>query len=91
MEQHRRVRCEGALAVVFTIAALSPQPTGAQYADAAAVVGTMANLETGQPAEGLVTLIAGHPDNLAGTGEDARRDVPVRRRAPRARRGPRPR
>ena len=55
MEQHRRVRCEGALAVVFTIAALSPQPTGAQYADAAsaAVVGTMADLATGQPAEGL--------------------------------------
>ena len=69
MEQRYRVHRGGALAVVFAIAALSLQPAGAQYADAAsaAVVGMMTDLSTGQPVEGLVTLIAGHPDNLVWT------------------------
>lgn len=69
MKQHYRVHRGGALAAVFAIAALSPQPTGALYADEApaAIVGMMTDLATGQPAEGLVTLIAGHPDNLVET------------------------
>ena len=69
MEPYHRVCCGAVLGAVFAIAALSPQPAGAQTADAvsAAVVGRMTDLTTGRPVEGLVTLIAGHPDNLVET------------------------
>ena len=69
MERHHRVGLGSACAAVLAIAALSPQPAAAQYTDAvsAPVAGMMTGSATGQPAEGLVTLFAGHPDNLVET------------------------
>ena len=69
MEQRHRVDRGSAFAAVLAVAALSAQPAAAQYSDAvsAPVAGTMTGSATGQPAEGLVTLIAGHPDGLVET------------------------
>ena len=69
MERHHRGGLGSAFIAVFALAALSPQPAGAQHSDAAsaAVAGTMTDSATGQPAEGLVTLIVGQPDNLVET------------------------
>jgi len=69
MEQRRRVDRGSAIAAVLAVVAMSSQPAAAQYSDAASapVSGMMTVSATGQPAEGLVTLIAGHPDSLAET------------------------
>lgn len=69
MEQRHRVDRGSAIAAVLAVAALSPQPAAAQDWDAvsAPVAGTMTGSATGQPAEGLVTLIAGHSDGLVET------------------------
>ena len=69
MEQHHRFRRRSAFAALLAVAALSPQPAATQYSDAisAPVAGMMTGSATGQPADGLVTLIAGHPDGLVET------------------------
>ena len=69
MEQRHRVDRGSVVAAVLVVAALSSQPAAAQYpaAGSAPVAGVMTGWATGQPAEGLVTLIAGHPDSLVET------------------------
>ena len=69
MEQRPRVDRRSAFVALLAVVALSPQPAGAQPSDAvsAPVAGVMTGSATGQPAEGLVTLIAGHPDSLVET------------------------
>ena len=69
MEQRHRVDRASIFAALLAVAALSAQPAAAQYPDAvsAPVAGTMTGSATGRPAEGLVTLIAGHPDSLVET------------------------
>ncbi len=69
MEQRHRVDRGSAIAAVLAVAALSPQPAAVQDWDAvsAPVAGTMTGSATGEPADGLVTLIAGHPDSLVET------------------------
>ena len=69
MEQRHRVDRGSAIAAVLGVAALSSQPAAGQDSDAvsAPVAGMMTGSATGRPAEGLVTLIAGHPDSLVET------------------------
>ncbi len=69
MEQRHRVDRGSAIAAVLAVAALSSQPAAGQDSDAvsAPVAGMMTGSATGRPAEGLVTLIAGHPDSLVET------------------------
>ena len=69
MEQRHRVNRGSAIAAVLAVAALSPQPAAAQDSDGVSVrvAGMMTGSATGQPADGLVTLIAGHPDSLVET------------------------
>ena len=71
MEQRHRVNRGSVIAAVLAVAALSLQSAAAQDSDSdavsAPVAGMMTGSATGRPAEGLVTLIAGHPDSLVET------------------------